>query len=76
MAMISVGQAGRVQLPSEFNHTLVVTSDASGNRKLSTQIEDGVTTKSPFFGIADKSYSLNDGLIRYWMLADKPAMGV
>ena len=71
MAMLSVGSAGRVELPSEFNHCLVATSDADGNRKISTQVEDGVTTKTPFFATADKSYSLNDGLAKYFMLGRK-----
>lgn len=70
MSMISIGSAGRVQLPSEFNHTLVAITDKSGMRKISTQIEDGVTTKTPFFAVADKSYPLNDGLAQYWMLAN------
>ena len=68
MVPISVGAKGRIAIPSQFNHILVVASDTDGNRKISTTIEDGVTTKTPFFAIADKSYSLNDGLARYWML--------
>ncbi len=68
MVPISVGAKGRIAIPSQFNHILVVASDAEGNRKISTQVEDGVTTKSPFFASVDKSYNLNDGLARYWLL--------
>lgn len=70
MAMLSVGSAGRIELPSEFNHTLVTAADAEGNRKIYTKVQDGVTTKTPFFARAEESYSLNDGLARYWMLAN------
>lgn len=71
MVPISVGAKGRIAIPSQFNHILVVAADADGNRKISTQVEDGVTTKTPYFAIADKSYGLNDGLARYWMLGQK-----
>ena len=71
MVPISVGAKGRISIPSQFNHCLVATSDADGNRKISTQVEDGVTTKTPFFATADKSYSLNDGLAKYFMLGRK-----
>ena len=74
MSMISVGSAGRIQLPSEFNHTLVVTSNTEGVRKISTQIEDGVTTKTPFYGLAEKNYNLDTGLVEYWMLGNEPNM--
>lgn len=68
MVPISIGAKGRIAIPSQFNHILVVAADAEGNRKISTQVEDGVTTKTPYFALADKSYNLNDGLARYWML--------
>lgn len=71
MVPISVGAKGRIAIPSQFNHILVATSDSEGNRKIATTVEDGVTTKTPFFASADRSYNLNDGLAKYWMLRNK-----
>ena len=70
MVPISVGAKGRIAIPSQFNHTLVAVAGVEGNRKISTVPEDGVTTKSPFWAFADNSYSLNDGLPRYFSLGN------
>ena len=68
MVPISVGAKGRVQIPSEFNHLLVMAKTATDERRVFTQPEDGVTTKSPYFARADKSYGIDVGLVEYFML--------
>ena len=72
MVPTSIGSKGRITIPAQFNHLLVTAKDSSDERRIFTQPEDGVVTKTPFFAIADKSYPLNDGLVKYWMLGGKP----
>jgi hypothetical protein len=68
MAPISIGSKGRVSIPAGFNHLLVMALSPKGERRLFTQPADGVQTKSPLFSTAEKSYPIEDGLVRYWML--------
>lgn len=74
MVPTSIGAKGRITIPAQFNHLLVTAKNANDERRIFTEPEDGVVTKTPFFAIADKSYPLNDGLVKYWLLANKSAV--
>lgn len=69
MAPISIGSKGRVNIPSQFNHQLVVAHNASGERRIWTKEADGVMPKTPFFARVKDSYPITDGLVDYFMLA-------
>lgn len=71
MVPISIGSKGRISIPSQFNHILVVAADSKGMRKISSKVEDGVTTKTPFFATVEDSYELNRGMAEYWMLGKR-----
>lgn len=68
MVPTSIGSKGRITIPAQFNHLLVTAKTASEERRIFTEPEDGVTTKTPFFALADKSYPLDNGLAKYWQL--------
>lgn len=69
MAPISIGTKGRVNLPAQLNHQLVVAENASGERRIWTKEADGVMPKTPFFARVKDSYPIADGLVDYFMLA-------
>lgn len=73
MTLVSLGTKGRVNIPSQFNHMLVTALDSLDRRRLYTVPADGVTTKTPFFARADKSYPLDDGMAKYFALASPVA---
>jgi hypothetical protein len=71
MAPISIGKAGRVKLPSKMNHLLVASSEGKGSamkRYIYTEPHSGVTTKSPFYGIAKERYPIEFALVEYFLL--------
>jgi hypothetical protein len=70
MTLVSLGTKGRVNIPSQFNHMLVVALNSRGERRIFTVPEDGVVTKTPFWARAEKSYPLEDGLPRYFALRE------
>jgi len=70
MALISLGSKGRVHIPCQFNHMLVVALEGSNNRRIFTEPKDGIMPKTPFYGLAEKSYSIRDGLPKYFMLGN------
>ena len=65
---LSLGKAGRVQVPAQLNHMLVVTDNSNGVRQIYTKPSRGVATKSPFFALAKATYGLDTGLVEYWQL--------
>ena len=70
MAPISIGRAGRINLPSEFNHMLVAASEGMGsavNRYIHTRPIRGVIAKSPFFN-AKPRYPIATGWCEYFGL--------
>lgn len=69
MAPISIGTKGRVNLPAQLNHQLVVAENAAGERRLWTKEADGVMPKTPFFSRVQESYPIVDGMVQYFMLA-------
>lgn len=73
MAPISIGRAGRINLPSEFNHMLVAASEGTGsaiNRYLHTRPIRGVVAKSPFFN-AKPRYPISTGWVEYFGLRNQ-----
>lgn len=71
MAPISIGKAGRVKLPSKMNHLLVASSEGKGSavkRYIYTEPRSGVTTKSPFYGVAKDRYPIETALVEYFLL--------
>jgi hypothetical protein len=68
MAPISIGRAIRIQIPTQFNHQLVLAQTLSGERRVFTTSEDGVVTKTPFWARAKPSYPIDTGLAEYFML--------
>jgi hypothetical protein len=71
MAPISIGRAGRVKLPSKMNHLLVASSEGKGSavkRYIYTEPRVGVTTKSPFWGVAETRYPIDTALVSYFQL--------
>jgi hypothetical protein len=71
MAAISIGSKGRVSIPAALNHVLAAAFSPAGERRIYTQPEDGISTKTPFFSRAKKFYGLETGLVEYWMLANR-----
>lgn len=69
MAPISIGTKGRVNIPAQFGHQLVVAMSASGERRIWTKEADGVMPKTPFFARVKDSYPIVDGLVEYFSLA-------
>lgn len=68
---ISIGKAGRVQLPAGFNHMLLCHQEGSGanvRRVISTAPARGVITKTPFYGRCKPTYSIDKGLVEYFKL--------
>lgn len=73
MLPMSVGSAGRISLPAQLNHLLLVddtysASSHKSERSIFTRPRAGVVTKSPFFALADSSYPLDKGMVSYFML--------
>jgi hypothetical protein len=67
---ISIGQSGRMKLPAQFNHMLIVDSVGVGKsttRYLHTVPTAGVMAKSPFF-TAKSRYPIEKGLVEYFAL--------
>lgn len=69
MAAISIGSKGRVSIPAALNHVLAAAFSPAGERRIYTQPEDGISTKTPFFSRCKKFYGLELGLVEYFMLA-------
>jgi hypothetical protein len=69
MTAISIGSKGRVLIPAALNHVLAVAYSPARERRIYTQPEDGISTKTPFFSRAKKFYGLETGLAEYWQLA-------
>jgi hypothetical protein len=71
MAPISVGKAGRVKLPSRFNHLLVASSEGKGaasRRYVYTSPRVGVITKTPYYGMCEPRYPIDKALVEYFKL--------
>lgn len=68
MMPVALGRANRIMVPAQFNHLLVVAQTPNKDRRIFTQSEDGVVTKTPFWARAAKSYPIEDGLAQYFML--------
>jgi len=71
MAPISIGKAKRLQLPSQTNHLLICSTEGSGpstRRYIYTVPEEGVTTKTPFFGRCRDKYLIDKGMAEYFAL--------
>jgi len=49
---------------------LAVALDGSNNRRIFTAPRDGIIPKTPFYGLAEKSYPIRDGLQKYFMLGN------
>lgn len=69
MAAISIGSKGRVSIPAALNHVLAAAFSPAGERRIYTQPADGIATKTPYFSKAKKYYSLDTGLVEYFLLA-------
>ena len=69
MAPISIGTKGRISIPAQLNHVLVTAFSPAGERRIYTQPEDGVPTKTPFFSRCKKFYGIETGLAEYWQLS-------
>jgi hypothetical protein len=70
MLPLSVGSAGRISIPSQLNHLLVIADNINGIRQIYTKPHNGVVTKSPFFALSDPAYPLDVGLPKYFELAN------
>jgi len=67
---VSVGKAGSLELPSQFNHCLVAAEEGKGrsiSRYLHARPIKGVMTKSPFFN-AKARYPIETGWVEYFAL--------
>jgi len=67
---VSVGKAGSLELPSQFNHVLVAAIAGKGaalNRYIHTRPTQGIITKSPFFSAKDR-YPIDTGMVEYFAL--------
>ena len=71
MLPLSVGSAGRIAIPAQLNHMLVIADDKGGTRRLYTKPHNGVITKSPFFAVSEPTYDLDKGLVQYFNLANR-----
>lgn len=72
VAPMSVGRAGRVQLPAQVNHLLVASSEGAGKtskRYIYTVPTKGIDTKSPFYNARD-SYEITKGMTEYFKLRE------
>lgn len=69
MLPMAVGSAGRISLPAQLNHLLVMDQDDKGGRQLFIKPKVGVVTKSPLFALAESSYGIDKGLVEYFSLA-------
>jgi hypothetical protein len=65
---MAVGSAGRISLPAQLNHMLVLDQDEKGGRQLYIKPKVGVVTKSPYFALAEASYGIDKGLVEYFKL--------
>lgn len=68
MMPITIGTAGRISIPSQLNHLLVMDDNEKGQRQLFIRPKVGVVTKTPFFALAEPSYGIDRGLVEYWRL--------
>lgn len=66
---MAVGSAGRISLPAQLNHLLVMDQDEKGGRQLFVKPKVGVVTKSPLFALAEASYGIDKGMVEYFSLA-------
>jgi hypothetical protein len=66
----SFGQAGRLEIPSTFNHLLYLTTNKNQQREIRLQPGKGIMPKTPFFARAEKSYGIDTGLVKYWALGE------
>lgn len=66
----SFGQAGRLEIPSTFNHLLYLTTNKNQQREIRLQPGRGIIPKTPFFARAEKSYGIDTGLVKYFALGE------
>ena len=64
----SFGRAGRIEIPSTFNHLLFLAVNKNQVREIRLEPGKGIVPKSPFFAIAQKAYGLDKGLVEYFSL--------
>lgn len=72
MLPTSTGQKGRTSIPAQFNHMLYLATSNRGVRELRTSPGRGIIPKTPFFGRCKASYTLDTGLVEYFLLGEKP----
>jgi hypothetical protein len=67
----SFGQAGRLEIPSTFNHLLYFTENKNKQRVIRLTPGKGIMPKSPYWLLAKKEYDLDKGLPEYFALGEK-----
>lgn len=64
----SFGRAGRVDIPTTFNHLLYLATNKNHERVIRLTPGRGIVPKTPFFALAQSSYGLDRGLVEYFAL--------
>jgi len=70
MLPMSFGQGGRVDIPSTLNHLLYFATNKNQEREIRLTPGRGILPKTPYFARAKKTYSIDKGLVEYFLLGE------